>query len=155
MKKIIPIITVIIVACTLIYVLAAPGTNEDPLVSLSYITDTLIHDMHKYVDEKIADINTESNSSGAASETFNVVDVKAGQVVKAGKGCEMILRMGSGTIIASQSGGLSDVTAGYDLGDGVNMPANHLLICPLEDGRGIKVTKDGKIMIKGAYTLLD
>lgn len=154
MKKIISIITIIAIACTLLYAFATPGTNDDPLVSLSYITDTLIPEIHKYVDEKIANI-TSSGSSSDASDTFNVVDVKQGQTVKAGKGCEMILRMGSGTIIASQSGGLSDVTQGYDLADGENMPANHLLICPLEDGRGIKVTKDGKIMIKGAYTLLD
>ncbi len=152
MKKIISIITVIAIACTLLYAFATPGTNDDPLVSLSYITDTLIPEIHKYVDEKIANI-TSSGSSSDASDTFNVVDVKQGQIVKAGKGCEMILRMGSGTIIASQSGGLSDVTQGYDLANGENMPANHLLICPLEDGRGIKVTKDGKIMIKGKYSI--
>ncbi len=151
MKKIISIITVVALLGTLIYAFAAPGTNDDPLVSLSYITDTLIPEIHKYVDEKINGLSNGSSSGDAA--VFNVVDVKAGQTVKAGKGCEMILRMGSGTIIGSASGGISDVTAGYDLADGTAMPANHLLICPLNDGRGIKVTADGKIMIKGAYTL--
>lgn len=152
MKKIISIVTITAIVCTLVYAFAAPGTNDDPLVSLSYITDTLIPEIHQYVDQKVANI---SGGSSGTAETFNVVDVKAGQTVKVGKGCEMILRMGSGTIIASQSGGLSDVTAGYDLSDGENMPSNHLIICPLDDGRGIKVTATGKIMIKGMYTLIN
>ena len=148
MKKIISIITVIAIVCTLVYVFAAPGTDGDPLVSLSYITDTVIPELKDYVDEKVG-----SGSGSSASDTFNVVDVKKGQTIKTGKGCELILRMGSATVIASKSGGLSDVTQGYDLSDGTNMPANHLLISPLEDGRGVKVTTNGKIMIKGKYTI--
>ena len=65
----------------------------------------------------------------------------------------MILRMGTGTIVASAKGGISDVTAGFDLGQDIAMPANHLLIAPLGDGRGVKMTTDGKVMIKGTYTL--
>ena len=81
------------------------------------------------------------------------MDVKKGQMIKCGDGCEMILRMGSGTIVASAKGGISDVTKGYDIGQDEQMPANHLLIAPLGDGRGIKMTTDGKVMIKGTYTL--
>lgn len=146
MKKIISIITIVAIACTLLYVFAAPGTDDDPLVSLSYITDTVIPELKAYVDQK-------AGSGSEASDTFNVVDVKKGQTIMTGKGCEMILRMGSATVIASKSGGLSDVTAGYDLSDGTEMPSNHLLISPLEDGRGVKVTQNGKIMIKGKYTI--
>ena len=65
----------------------------------------------------------------------------------------MILRMGSATVNASQSGGLSDVTAGFDLPQGYAMPANHLLVVPINDGRGVTMTTDGKIMIKGAYSV--
>lgn len=146
MKKIISIITIVAIACTLLYVFAAPGTDDDPLVSLSYITDTVIPELKAYVDQK-------AGSGSEAADTFNVVDVKKGQTIMTGKGCEMILRMGSATVIASKSGGLSDVTAGYDLSDGTEMPSNHLLISPLEDGRGVKVTQNGKIMIKGKYTI--
>jgi hypothetical protein len=61
--------------------------------------------------------------------------------------------MGSGTIVASDKGGISDVTTGIDLGQGEDMPANHMLIAPLGDGRGVKMTTNGKVMIKGTYTL--
>ena len=122
-------------AVSAVYALAAPGTDDDPLVSLSYITDTLIPEIHSYVDAKIS--KTGNTSTGEQS-VFKVVDVKKGQMIKCGDGCEMILRMGSGTIVASDKGGISDVTTGIDLGQGEDMPANHMLIAPLGDGRGVK-----------------
>ena len=147
-KKIGLTITAAALALTAICVFAAPGTTDDPLVSLSYIKETIIPEIYSYVDQKVA-----NNSGNGAQDGFLVVDVKKGQKIKCGDGCEMILRMGSGKIIASYYGGISDVTAGYDLGQGLDMPANHLLIAPLGDGRGIEMTTDGKVMIKGTYTL--
>lgn len=155
-KKIGLTVTAAALALTAICVFAAPGTTEDPLVSLSYIRETIIPEIYSYVDQKITDIGGSGSNSGNASASqgaFNVVDVKKGQKIKCGDGCEMILRMGSGKIIASYYGGISDVTAGYDLGQGLDMPANHLLIAPLGDGRGVEMTTDGKVMIKGTYTL--
>jgi hypothetical protein len=137
-------------AVSAVYAFAAPGTDDDPLVSLSYITDTLIPEIHSYVDAKIAKIG---NTSAGEQSVFKVVDVKKGQMIKCGDGCEMILRMGSGTIVASDKGGISDVTTGIDLGQDEAMPANHMLIAPLGDGRGVKMTTNGKVMIKGTYTL--
>lgn len=153
-KKFILPIGAAVLALSAFAVFAAPGTNDDPLVSLSYITDTLVPELHSYVDSKISAISTgSSNGSTASQPGFSVVDVKQGQTVKGGNGCEMILRMGSATVNASQSGGLSDVTAGFDLPQGYAMPANHLLVVPINDGRGVTMTTDGKIMIKGAYSV--
>jgi len=140
-----------VLALTTIASFATPGTNDDPLISLSYINDTLLPEIYGYINEKI-DSLTNSNQTNEAAE-FKVVDVKKGQKIQGGSGCEMILRMGSATIVASKSGGLSDVTDGYDLGQNEPMPANHLIIVPINDGRGITMTADGKIMIKGTYTL--
>ena len=148
-NKFIALTTAAVLATTAICAIAAPGTDDDPLVSLSYITDTLIPELHEYVDSKVG----KNNSSTPEASTFKVVDVKKGQMIKCGDGCEMILRMGTGTIVASDKGGISDVTAGIDLGQDEAMPANHMLIAPLGDGRGIKMTTDGKVMIKGTYTL--
>lgn len=133
-------------------VFAAPGSDEDPLISLSYITDKLIPEIHSYVDEKIQEAHKDDETE-PARDGFVVVDVKKGQKVVCEAGCELILRMGSATINASASGGLSDVTLGGDLQQDTPMPANHLLIVPVSDGRGVTMTTDGKIMIKGTYTL--
>ena len=150
-KKAVLIILVTVFAMTAIATFATPGTNEDPLISLSYINDTLLPEIYAYINEKVDSI-ANSNQTNESSE-FKVIDVKKGQKIQGGNGCEMILRMGSATIVASKSGGLSDVTDGYDLGQDTPMPANHLIIVPVGDGRGITMTADGKIMIKGTYTL--
>ena len=69
-------------------------------------------------------------------------------------GSEIILRSGSATAITSPSGGLSDVTAGTDITEGKPIPANHLLIIPRSDGRGIFVTKNSTfVMVRGGYTI--
>lgn len=152
-KKFILPIGALALALSAFAVFAAPGTNDDPLVSLSYITDTLVPELHSYVDSKISAIGNQPQGGTASQPGFSVVDVKQGQTVKGGNGCEMILRMGSATVNASQSGGLSDVTAGFDLPQGYAMPSNHLLVVPINDGRGVTMTTDGKIMIKGAYSV--
>ena len=77
----------------------------------------------------------------------------AGKSVICSAGTEMILRMGSCNIIGTQKGGVSDVTMGYDLANGTAVQGNHLLIVPLDDGRGVKTSTDCLIMIKGNYTI--
>ena len=69
------------------------------------------------------------------------------------KGEMLILRMGKATVNATEKGGLADVTAGYDLADGEEMPANHHLIVPVADGRGITANNTVIVMVKGDYTL--
>ncbi len=120
-----------------------PGSNEDPLVTLSYINDVLMPQVKSYVDSKAA------SSSGS----FEIVNLKAGQTVIANASTEMILRMGNAQIVATQKGGVADVTMGIDLQNGAVMPANHLLIVPLDDGRGAQMLSDGIIMIKGSYKI--
>ena len=121
---------------------ADPGSNDDPLVTLSYINDVLMPQVKSYVDSK-------SQNNGG----FEIVNVKAGQTVIASASTEMILRMGSAQIVATQKGGVADVTQGIDLQNGAVMPSNHLLIIPLDDGRGAQMLSDGIIMIKGSYSL--
>ncbi|MBQ8526025.1 MAG: hypothetical protein IJ460_04845 [Clostridia bacterium] len=148
-KKTVLIVSICVCALSAA-VFASPGSDGDPLISLSYITDKLLPEIYSYVDSKVAEVSAGGSS---AAPSFVVVDVKKGQKVVCEAGCELILRMGSATINASPSGGLSDVTTGGDLTQNTPMPANHLLIVPVSDGRGITMTADGKVMIKGTYTL--
>jgi len=122
-----------------------PGTQGDPLVTLSYVEQRM-EQMQFYIDEKVAD--AERNRTAA---TFEVIEVKAGQAVIAGKGTELIIRGGKASAITSELGGLSDVTAARDIKSGESVPANHLIIIPRDDGRGIKAKTDLFIMIKGAF----
>lgn len=128
-------------------VLAEPGTEDDPLISKSYIENQVIPYLEEFIENKIGGI------TGEKSNSFKVVEAEAGQEIICSAGTELILRMGKATVIATPKGGIADTTAGYDLADGTNMPSNHLLIVPVDDGRGIKATEKIIVMIKGGYTI--
>jgi hypothetical protein len=130
-------------------VFSEPGSESDPIVSLSYLNIKL-EEIRDYIDEKL-DERTEAPSSGDA---LVVVELQSGQVLEGGAGTEIIKRSGEAVAIASSLGGLSDVTAGADIADGGNVPTNHMLIVPRGDGRGIFVTKDKTfVMVRGEYNI--
>ena len=132
-------------------VLAEPGGSDDPLISKAYIENVLMPSIKQYVESRIAEVN--SGAGTGTAEAFKVVEVKKGQQLICSAGTELILRMGTASIIATEKGGLADTTAGFDLANNAPMPANHLLIVPVADGRGIKATADVLVMVKGGYTL--
>ncbi len=104
-----------------------PGSEADPIVSKSY------------VDEQLQ---------------WKVEELSNDQILECQAGAEIILRGGSASAIASQQGGLSDVTGGRDLQTGAIIPTNHLLIIPRSDGRGIQATSEKIwVMVKGAYEI--
>lgn len=130
-------------------VVANPGSESDPLISQSYVTTTLMPEIEKMIKEEIA----ASGGNVSSSESFRVISLSAGQKMICESGTELILRMGSATIIATQKGGIADTTSGFDLANGAAMPSNHLLIVPLDDGRGISANNDVLVMVKGGYEI--
>ena len=148
-------IGIAVAVCVILFfvtvVLAEPGSEGDPLISKSYIENQVIPRLEKYIESRIADIR--AGSTGAVASVFEVVEANAGQEIICGGGTELILRMGKASVIATSKGGLADTTAGYDLGNGTAMPANHLLIVPVGDGRGIKAQEKVIVMIKGSYSI--
>ena len=121
-------------------VLAEPGGQDDPLISKNYIETVLMPQIKQYVESKISEV---SSGGTAAAESFKIVNMTSGQKLICSSGCELILRMGKATVIATEKGGLTDTTAGFDLSNGTDMPANHLLIVPVDDGRGLKTENHG------------
>ena len=131
------------------------GSADDPLVSMSYINERLIPRITAYIDARldgIADVEIGTSTAGN-NRHFTVVPVPAGRRIMGEAGTEFILRMGRANIIATYRGGLADTTGGIDLAHGVEVPGNHLLIVPLSDGRGLSVTVDALIMVRGRYTV--
>lgn len=124
-----------VVCIVAVFVSAAePGSVEDPIISKSYVDTTLM----PYINRV---------------SSFTVVNLTAGQMLIGEAGCEVILRMGSATVISTEKGGLCDVTIGGDWPNGSPVPANHNLIVPVSDGRGVKADTDIIVMVKGTYTL--
>lgn len=129
-----------------------PGTESDPLISLSYLEEKL-DELKDYIDTKVGSSGTQTPSIPSGNSLV-VVELFNGQMLIGDAGSEIILRSGSATAITSALGGLSDVTSGTDIAEGKPIPANHLLIIPRSDGRGIFVTKNSTfVMVRGGYTI--
>lgn len=133
MKKtiiaIICIVAVITSGVMLFSVFAEPGSSDDPIVTKSYI-DSVLSEMQK-------------------SPSYRLVSLSDSQKLLCGAGTELILRQGGGTIFSSPNGGLADVTQGIDLADGTAVPANHLLIVPVGDGRGFVAHGNVLVLVRG------
>lgn len=128
-------------------VLADPGDTDDPVVTKSYIVEVVVPQLKAYVEQKMS-----GGTADSYSEKFSVVNVDAGQTVIFDAGAEFILRKGNGVIIGTAEGGIADTTYGYDLPDGTEMPSNHMLVVPRDDGRGFTASNDVIVMIKGGYS---
>ena len=139
MKKKI-LFTLCVLAIISVSFLTAVGT-DDPLITESYLNDVFMQEVKDYID---------ANKGGSS---FEVVSVGKGKTFIGKSGCEVILRQGKAEILGSDLGGLSDVTIAGDLSTGYEMPANHLLIIPRDDGRGFKAITDVVIMVKGSYEI--
>ena len=145
---------------------AVPGTAADPVVSKSYmdaqieILQTQIKTLQEQIDKLSASQGssetpaTPSTPSGTAEvPKFVVVKVDAGQQLIGDASTEIILRSGTATAIAGSSGGVADLTGATDLATGTDVAKNHLLLIPVDDGRGIRCTSLCYVMVKGDYTL--
>ena len=149
-KKLIIVLTVVL--CIGIFssigkaAFSQPGASDDPLVTLSYI-EKRIEQLKYYIDDKI------SNNSSNPSSDLEVVEIEQGQSIIGKTGTEIILRGGKAKTIASQLGGLSDITAGVDLKMGQTVPANHMLIVPRNDERGVYAVEKAIFLVRGQYEI--
>ena len=78
-----------------------------------------------------------------------VISLIAGEAFYATAGTEIILRSGEAVAIASSLGGLADLTKGADLRQGEFLVANHLLLVPRDDGRGVEALTDAVFLVMG------
>ena len=166
----------VLVAGTLLGVALAAGqqgSQSDPLVSLSYLTDKLTPDLLSQTDAKIAqreqaltenfdaliDAYTQEMESalaqsggGGTSAAFSVVDVAQGQTLIGGVGWEIMLRVGTANCVSPTTPGLIDMTDGTTLSSGNPLVTNHLYMVTIAD-RGLTATSNVKVLVRGSYTI--
>lgn len=94
----------------------------------------------------------ETEALAAVNTAYEVICLKAGQSIVGN--CELILRSGTAVALCPGANGLSDLTAGADIPGGTEISANHLLLVPRDDGRGMTVTSgEAYIMVRGTYEI--
>jgi hypothetical protein len=158
----IPVIAIVLLAAMTLGVLAVsyePGSENDPVVTLSYVESRFAEIISDF-QEKLDSVSVDADNASLPIETqtsetgFEAILIPAGSHVYFADNTQVILRSGAMTAIANSSGnGLADLTVGNDLKTGDAVQMNHLLLVPRNDGRGVSVSEDSWMMIKGKYTL--
>ena len=173
--------TLLLTSLTLLSIsVAAAGTagsSSDPLVTLSYLNEKFLPELMARVDEKLAartdtaskelraqgdaDIKrleekygSQTSNEGASTGTadsFVVVTMTNGQVLYGAIGCEVMLRVGTASVVSPSSPGLIDSTGGTTLDNGAGLTKNHLYMMTISD-RGVKATAaTTKLLVRGTY----
>ena len=138
---------------------ADPGSEKDPLVTLSYLKETFYSSIMQEVDEKIDARNAQiaaqvqGASSSGSVDAFAVVTLTDGQVLNGDIGCEVMLRVGSAVCTSPSAPGLIDETDASILNNAGALVKNHLYMMTIE-GRGVKATAaTTKLLVRGTYTV--
>jgi len=144
---------------------AVPGSEEDPLVTRSWVESRLgevsrpsngepvdvdlsaVEDRLDRLEAELAEVEAKEPPD------FEVVKVEEGKTVYTGQGTEVVVRAGSARIVEGEAGGFSDLTAGESLLSGAGVELNHLLLSARQDGRGLATRSEALMLIRGDYTI--
>ena len=151
--------------------LAATGDKNDPLVTKSYLDQTVIPNVVSQVETKAAARQTELQNTfsaqieqykkdiaamgtgGGSSASYTLVTLTSGQTMSLEVGCEVMLRVGGATCVSPSTPGLIDETTGGTLENGKALVKNHLYMMTIE-GRGVKAGSGTvKVLVRGSYTI--
>lgn len=175
MKRKIIIGIIVLAAITLIsgvsiIAFAAPGSQSDPFISLSFLTDIFKPEIMAEISKteqkltqdfnsKAAELESEfqsgngnSSVSPSASDVFSVVTLNKGQSLTCSVGTEIMLRIGTATGSGSAPA-LVNYTSGTTLSSGSALTTNHMYLVTIE-GNGVKATADTvRVLIRGSYKI--
>ena len=176
MKNKIAVTIAVIMAITIIsgagiLVAANPGTQEDPLITLSYLTSIfrpqIMEEIRKAeqelsdrFNERITQLESQlqggqggsSASDPGSADEFSVVTLSRGQSLICSVGTEIMLRIGSATGFGNVPV-LVNYTTGAALSSGASLTLNHMYLVTIE-GNGIRATDDTvRVLVRGNYTI--
>lgn len=152
--------------------MAASGDKNDPLVTLSYLEETVLPDLLGQVEKKTADRQKEldknfqdkidgykkevaglAGSGGEAGASYTLVTLTSGQTMYLEVGCELMLRVGTATVNSGTNPALVDISTGGTVNSGTALIKNHLYMSTIPD-RTIKPTAATvKLLVRGGYVV--
>lgn len=143
------------------------GSQSDPLVTLSYLTETFTSQIMDRLDSLLASRNLQLTqeltgqileqppqpSAGASgtAPVFTAVTLAPGQTLSGGAGCELLLRSGAASCISASPPGLVDATSGGSIGNGAALQANHLYM--MTDARSVYSASGATFLARGDFTV--
>ena len=153
-----------------VMVMASPGTQQDPFVTLNYLDNifkpqimaevrNVEEELKRAFEERIAELEAQlqagqggTATSPGSAERFTVVTLSNGQSLTCSVGTEIMLRVGSATGVGSDPA-LVDYTTGGTLTAGTALTTNHMYLVTIE-GNGVRATADTvRLLVRGAYSV--
>ena len=131
------------------------GSSSDPLVSMSYINETLTPALQAKLDEQIKAASGElqesfANAISEKSGGFTTVKMSSGEKMTCSAGSEIVLVSGSVQVVNKDT--VSDVTAGISMGADEDLKANHMYIVTASS-IAITAAGDASVMVRGTATV--
>lgn len=164
-RKLVIALSIIFAAVVLtgvgVYAATAYGTQSDPLITLSYLTDSLqpalLSEVESEVDAAAGKLEEAfekalAQAGSISVDTYMVVSLSSGQTLTGEVGCEIMLREGSARVSALSSPGILDSSGGSTLEDGAAVTVNHLYMVS-DDGNGVTATSSVKLLVRGTYSI--
>ena len=162
-KKLVKIISialaVVVITGAGVYAATTLGTQSDPLITLSYITDTLqpalLSAVGSEIDAAASQLEDAFNKAlteaGSVSVgTYKVVTLTSGQTLTGEIGCEIMLREG---VAAASGSGLVNMSAGSGLSEGGQLTINNLCMVSAQ-GSGVSAASGAvKLLVRGTFTI--
>jgi len=160
---------IILISGASILATAAPGTQQDPFVTLSYLTNVfrpqvmsdvrnIEQEMVQRFESRIAELERQLQAGGSGQQTvgtadrFHVVTLNRNQQLTASVGTEIMLRIGTATATGSEPA-LVNYTSGTTLSSGAALTTNHMYLVTIQ-GNGVRATADTvRVLVRGDYTV--
>ena len=164
-------VIVFVSGTTLLALAATPGTQDDPVITLNYLTyiykAQIMNDVKKTgqeltekFDSRIAALESQLHDSPSgttapkpsSADSFSVVTLSNGQSLTCSVGVEIMLRVGTASGFGSTPA-LVDYTDGATLSAGTALTTNHMYLVTIE-GNGVKATAATvKVLVRGSYKI--
>lgn len=162
-------VTLAIVSALGIAAGAAYDSSENPLITLSYLTEIFRVELLDEVDERLEALEAkldfsdddymyeEPEATETVSAHYEVVELRYGDALYAVSACDIMLRAGVATCIAPDpTQGISNYTVGAEIYNGETLTKNHMCLIPRGDGRGVLAQSESVFfMVKGDYTIVE
>ncbi|MFI3254793.1 MAG: hypothetical protein R3Y63_10720 [Eubacteriales bacterium] len=147
------------------FALATGGSSSDPLVTLSYLQQTILPSLSKEskaqaelaaaeaeanIDKAIASLRTELESSSQSNQ-FLLVSLSEGEEIILDVGTQVVLRIGTATVTAASTPALVNLTQGTSIATGTSLATNHLYLATISDRTLTATANTVMLMISGGY----
>lgn len=143
---------------------AGGGSQSDPLVTLSYLTQTVQPDILRQVEERAntrqADLMTQFEhrldqlqGGTGGSATYTLVTLSSGDRLELEVGCELMLRVGSAAVNSATEPALIDMTTGGTLANAGSLVQNHLYMATIPDRTVTASAGTVKLLVRGGYSI--